>query len=111
MKPVKQAKLEAKGWRVGSAQEFVGLTAEESALIAVKLTLADQVRKRRQGRQWTQGDLARRLGSSQSRVAKLEAGDPAVSVDLLLRSLFVLGATAREVGGVLRRRRSVRQET
>ena len=111
MKPVKQARLEEKGWRIGSARDFVGLTAEESALIAVKLTLADQVRKRRLSRQWTQDELARQLGSSQSRVAKLEAGDPTVSVDLLLRCLFLLGVTARDVGGVLRRGRSVRQET
>ena len=100
-----RARLEARGWRFGSVREFLGLTPEEAALIEVKLMLARQVRERRLVRRWTQGELAKRLGSSQSRVAKLEAGDPSVSVDLLLRSLFVMGATPRQIGGALRRRR------
>jgi len=40
---------------------------------------------------------ARKLGSSQSRVAKMEAGDPSVTVDLLIRSLLTLGATTKTV--------------
>src|SRR5581483_4278956 len=41
----------------------------------------------------SQAVVAKRLGSSQSRVAKMEAGDPSVSLDLLLRALLALGAT------------------
>jgi hypothetical protein len=38
------------------------------------------------------------IGSSQSRVAKMEAGDPTVSVDLLIRTLLTLGVNRKQVG-------------
>jgi DNA-binding XRE family transcriptional regulator len=106
MNKAKLTRLEARGWRLGSAQDFLGLSAEEAALIEVKLVLSEKLRERRSANRLTQAQLAKLLGSSQSRVAKMEAGDPSVSVDLLLRSLFMLGATPTEVGRVLRRRRS-----
>ena len=40
---------------------------------------------------------AAKLRSSQSRVAKMEAGDSSVSLDLLIRSLITLGASDREL--------------
>ena len=95
MDHAKRRKLEARGWRVGSAQEFLGLRPEESALIELKLHLAERVRHRRKSLKITQTALARRLKSSQSRVAKIEAGDPSVSVDLLVRSLLALGTSTR----------------
>jgi transcriptional regulator with XRE-family HTH domain len=45
----------------------------------------------------TQAQLAERLGSSQSRIAKIEAADPSVSIDLMLRSLLRLGASKRDI--------------
>jgi ribosome-binding protein aMBF1 (putative translation factor) len=97
MDRVRRRKLEARGWRVGSAGEFLGLSPEESALIELKLHLAERVRQRRKALKITQVALARRLKSSQSRVAKIEAGDPTVSLDLLVRSLLVLGAPVRSL--------------
>ena len=60
--------------------------------------LAAALSRRRQARQLTQVRLAALLGSSQSRVAKMEAADETVSLGLLVRALVVLGATRREVG-------------
>jgi hypothetical protein len=97
MDRVRRRKLEARGWRVGGAGEFLGLSPEESALIELKLHLAERVRQRRKALKITQVALARRLKSSQSRVAKIEAGDPTVSLDLLVRSLLVLGAPVRSL--------------
>lgn len=93
----KKKRLEAAGWRVGSAQEFLDLSPAEAAYIELKIALSDKLKERRQRQQVTQEKLAQLLGSSQSRVAKMEAGDPAVSLDLLLRALFALGATRRDV--------------
>lgn len=108
MKKTKKDKLKARGWKLGTAGDFLGLGAEEAALIEIKLALSHQLRSRRTARHLTQVHFAGMLGSSQSRVAKMEAGDPSVSVDLLLRSLFALGATPREVaGGILKRGRRV----
>ena len=105
MKKTKRATLEAHGWRVGSAGEFLGLTSAEEAFIETKLALSRSLRDRRTAEGLSQTALAKRLRSSQSRVAKMEAGDPSVSVDLLLRALFSLGARPRYVASIIYRRR------
>lgn len=98
MKKAKQAKLESKGWKIGSAQEFLELSHEEVAYIEMKLALSEKLKQRRQRKNLTQADLARLLHSSQSRVAKMEAGDPSVSIDLLVKSLLALGVSKKELG-------------
>ena len=97
MKRAKQKKLAERGWRVGTAAEFLGLTPEEAAFVEIKLALSDALRTQRQTAKLSQMQAARKLGSSQSRVAKMEAGDPSVSLDLLVRSLLALGATKKTV--------------
>ncbi|MDE0447104.1 MAG: helix-turn-helix transcriptional regulator [Spirochaetaceae bacterium] len=102
MNGAKTAKLERAGWTLGTAKEFLGLT-EEAALIEIKLALARGIKERRLALRLTQEDLAKQLRSSQSRVAKMEASDATVSMDFLVRSLLVLGATTQEVGRVIAR--------
>jgi len=97
----KRKRLEAKGWRVGTAADFLSLSTEEAAYVELKLRLADRLRKRRQQRSLTQHGLARLVGSSQSRVAKMEAGDPSVTLDLLIRALLVLGVSNRELATII----------
>ena len=97
MKTSKRAKLEAAGWAVGSAKDFLGLSPEEAAFVEMKVALSQSVRQWRTRRKLTQGELARRLRSSQSRVAKMEAADRTVSVALLLRSLLKLGAKPKDI--------------
>lgn len=109
MKSEKKAKLKAAGWSVGDAGDFLDLTDEERAFIETKLALAEGVRKHRTRRRLSQAELGRRLGSSQSRVAKMEAADPSVSVDLMVRSLFRLGASRAEVAQIIRKRRGRRK--
>ena len=102
MKKSKREKLKAAGWAVGSVQDFLGLSDAEAALIEVKLALSRTLRDRRQRRGVSQVELAKRLGSSQSRVAKMEAGDPSVSMDLLVSSLLVLGASSADLTKAIR---------
>lgn len=106
MKTSKRSGLEANGWRVGSAAEFLELTSEEAAFIEMKLALSQSLRERRAAHEVSQAELAKRLKSSQSRVAKMEAADPTVSIDLLLRALFALGAKPKDVAVAIQRRRS-----
>ena len=98
----KRAKLQAQGWKVGTAAEFLELSPEEAAFVETKLALSHTLRARRTEQHVSQTALAKRLGSSQSRVAKMEAADPTVSIDLLLRALYALGATPRDVAKALR---------
>ncbi|MGH7603022.1 MAG: helix-turn-helix domain-containing protein [Gemmatimonadaceae bacterium] len=97
MDAAKKKRLKEHGWTTGSVAEFLELTPEESALVEIKLRLAELVRKARVRRHLSQIVLAKRLGSSQSRVAKIEAGDPSVSLDLLVRASFASGATRKEL--------------
>lgn len=97
MKSTKKQKLEAAGWKLGGAEEFLELSREEVAFLEVKLALSETLRSWRTKKHLTQGDVAKQLRSSQSRVAKMEAADPTVSVDLLLRSLLHLGAKPKDI--------------
>lgn len=101
MKAEKKDRLEVRGWRVGSAEELLELSPEEAALVELRLRLADAVRDLRHQKKLTQAKLAERLGSSQSRVAKVEAGDETVSLDLLIRALLAMGVTASELARVI----------
>lgn len=103
----KRARLQARGWRVGSAAEFLQLTPAEAAFVETKLALSRSLRQRRAAQNISQTTLAKRLKSSQSRVAKMEAADATVSIDLLLRGLFALGAKPRDVATAIQRRRPV----
>ena len=101
MRKEKKKRLAAKGWKIGNATDFLGLSAEESAYIELKIRLAEALRQRRQEKGLSQSDLAVKVESSQSRVAKMEAGDPSVSLDLLIRSLITLGVSDRELSKII----------
>lgn len=97
MRKDKRGRLERAGWKVGDAKDFLGLTDAEMAIIDLRVSLAAELRRRRLARKLSQAALAKRIGSSQSRVAKMEAGDPSVSLDLLIRSLLTSGSTNEDL--------------
>lgn len=103
MDETKRKRLEAKGWRFGSAQEFLGLSDAESTLIDLKLKLARSLREKRLEKHLGQTEVAKLIHSSQSRVAKMEAADPTVSIDLLVRSHLALGTSQVELGRIMAR--------
>ncbi|MEX0961073.1 MAG: helix-turn-helix transcriptional regulator [Burkholderiales bacterium] len=97
----KRKRLAAKGWRVGSATDFLQLSDEEQAYVELKLRLSDALKRQRIRRKLTQAQLAKAVNSSQSRVAKMEAGDSTVSIDLLIRSLFAAGTSNKELAKII----------
>ena len=101
MEDSKRKKLEANGWKVGTVSDFLNLTQAESEYIELKLLLSRNLQKKRVAQNITQVKLAKLLHSSQSRVAKMEAGDKSVSIDLILNSFFALGATNKDIGKIL----------
>ncbi len=101
MDRTKKSGLEKAGWVVGDASEFLELTAAEEELVEMKLALSARLRKTREQQQMTQGELAKLMGSSQSRVAKMEAGDPGVTMDLLVQGLLAAGVSRKEIAKAL----------
>ena len=97
MNKEKIKRLEKKGWKVGSTEEFLGLSNEEAAYIDLKIKLSTNLRQLRTKQKLTQVEVAKILKSSQSRVAKLETGDPSVSLDLIIRSLLALGTSQKDI--------------
>ncbi len=93
----KQARLEQAGWRIGNTTEFLNLSPEENILIDMRINLSQALQQHRKNQKLSQIDLAKRLGSSQSRVAKMEAADPSVSFDLLIQGLLATGASNTDI--------------
>jgi DNA-binding XRE family transcriptional regulator len=101
MNTAKKKRLEAKGWKISSASEFLNLSPEESAYVELRFELSKKLRERRKQKRLTQFQLARLIRSSQSRVAKMESGDPSVSLDLLIRSLLTLDTSKKKLMRIL----------
>ena len=101
MDKYKKKRLTARGWKVGNTDEFLGLAPEEAIYIDLKLALSDYLKTKRQQKKLTQVELGKLLRSSQSRVAKMESGDPSVSLDLLIRALLALGVSREELACVI----------
>jgi hypothetical protein len=97
MKAAKRRRLEAAGWKETTVQEFLKLSEADVQYIEMKLALSRLLRLVRERRRLTQTKAAALLKTSQSRLARMEAGDPSVSLDLLVRGLFALGASARDL--------------
>ena len=98
MNSKRRKELEAKGWKFGGVEDFLGLTEEELEYIEVKITLSEMVKDYREKKGLTQIAAAEILQSSQSRLSKIETADPTVSIDLQIKSLLALGATKQEIG-------------
>jgi ribosome-binding protein aMBF1 (putative translation factor) len=101
MRENKRKKLESRGWKLGNAKDLLGLSNQEEMYIELRLKLAEGLKARRRASGVTQVNLAKTLRSSQSRVAKMEAGDPTVSLDLLVKSILALGASNRELAAII----------
>ncbi len=101
MNSAKRKYLESKGFKIGIAQEFLKLSTEEVAYIELKLALGKKVQNYRRAKRFTQTEFTRRIKSSQSRVTKMESGDPSVSIDLMVRLLFALGASRKQLANFI----------
>ena len=101
MNEEKRKRLAAKGWKTTSVADFLELTPEESALIELRLALSNALKQKRLEAKLTQEAFAKKLRSSQSRLAKMEAGDPSVSFDLLIRNLFAAGIDKQKLGEII----------
>ena len=105
-----QKRLEAAGFRVGDAGDFLGLTEDERRLIELRLAVSRAVRQAREKASLTQQQLAAKMKSSQSRIAKIEAGEPEVTLDLSIRALFAAGGELSDLAGMGPTRKRVAQK-
>lgn len=96
MEKTKRQKLESAGWQVGDTADFLQLSSEEVAFMEMKLFLNNQLKELRQSETLSQRNLPQKLNFLQPRVAKMEANDSSVPIDLMVRTLLALGATRED---------------
>ena len=85
------------GWVEGSVKEFLNLSDADMEYIETRRALSRLLKERRGRLRLSQVQVAARLHTSQSRVAKMEKADLTVSTDSLLQSLFRLGLRRKEL--------------
>jgi predicted XRE-type DNA-binding protein len=93
MNDAKRKALEAAGWKVGDAADFLGMSDEERQLLDARVALAMAIRRQREASQLSQKQLGDRLKTSQPRVAKIERAAADVSMDQLVRAFTAAGGT------------------
>lgn len=91
METTKRKALEAAGWKIGDAAEFLGMNEEECQLLDARVQIALAVRSLRESRHLSQKDLGAKLKTSQPRVAKIERAAADVSLDQLFRAFAAVG--------------------
>ena len=89
------------GWVEGSVQDFLALSDADMEYIETRCALSRRLREERLRKHLTQTELAAALKTSQSRVAKMEKGDPTVSLDLLLQALFRIGMKRKDLAALV----------
>ena len=88
---------------MGMASELLLLEPAKAAYVELKVRLAVELAARRQELRMSQKAAAERVQSSQSRVAKMEAADSSVSLDLMVRSLLGLGVARKPIQDLVER--------
>ena len=101
MNKQRKKELAAKGFAVTNVADFLGLSPHEEQMIELRLKLSKAIRERRRKAKISQVVFAERLKTSQSRVAKMEAGDPSVSIDLLVKNLFKSGLNIKDLSKIV----------
>jgi hypothetical protein len=99
----KRKRLEAAGWKVGSVDEFLGLTPEESAMVTMRFNLAKALYEKRRVLRISQGAFAKRVKTTQPRIAMAEKGAASISLDFMVRSLLAIGASKKEIAFAMAR--------
>ena len=113
MNSAKRKALEAAGWKVGDAADFLGMNDEERQLLDARVELALAVRRQREASHLSQKALGVKLKTSQPRVAKIERAATDVSLDQLVRAFAAAGGriVVKVAAAKVRKGKSARQPT
>lgn len=91
MDAAKRKVIEAAGWKVGDAADFLEMSDQERQLLDTRVKLALAIRQQREALHLSQKQLAALLKTSQPRVAKIERAASDVSMDQLIRAFTMAG--------------------
>ena len=97
----KRQRLEEGGFSVGTAAEFLELSAVDEVVIELRIALARELREQRKEQDMTQAELATRCSTSQARISNLENAKEGASIDALIAALAELGADRKRIGEII----------
>ena len=94
-------RIKAAGYKVTTADEWLGLTPEESQLVDIRLALAEQLEEVRKEKGISQAQLAARMGTKQSGIARMVNRPETSSMDNLVKGLIALGVPISKIAACL----------
>ena len=97
----KRKRLEAAGWKSGTIAEFLGLSEKDAVVVELRLALSKALKQKRLESKMTQEVFAKKLHTNQSRIAKIESGDPTVSFDLMINKLLAVGVDRKTLAAII----------
>lgn len=97
----KRAKLEAAGFTLTDTKDWIGLTIDENKIVEMRVALAAEVEKVRKEKGITQLQLAERMGTKQSGVARMINNPNTSSIDNLMKALIAMGAQISRIAASL----------
>lgn len=101
MKEAKKKILEANGYKVTDSADWLGLSKEEAQLVEMRAALAQELEKVRRAKGITQAELARRVGTKQSGVARMLNNPDTTTLDSLIKGLIAMGEPVSKIAACL----------
>ena len=93
--------LEANGYRVVDSADWLGLSNEEAQIVDMRVALAQELERVRKAKGVTQAELARRVGTKQSGVARMINNPDTSTMDNLIKGLIALGEPISKIAACL----------
>lgn len=97
----KKKMLEANGYRVVDSADWLGLSNEEAQIVDMRVALAQELERVRKAKGVTQAELARRVGTKQSGVARMINNPDTSTMDNLIKGLIALGEPISKIAACL----------
>ena len=94
-------KLEAMGFKVTTTKDWLRLSVEEEKVIEMRVALAAELEKMRKEAGLTQAQLAKKLGTKQSGVARMINNPDTATIDNLIKAMVAMGASVGRIAACL----------
>ena len=101
MTETKKKMLGANGYKVIDSAEWLGISREEAQIVDMRVALAQELERVRKAKGITQAELAKRVGTKQSGVARMLNNPDTSTMDNLIKALIALGEPISKIAACL----------
>ena len=97
----KRKQLEAAGYQITDSADWLGLTPQEQAIVNMRVNFALEIERVRKASNITQRELADKIGTRQSGVARMLNNPTTATIDSLIKTLLALGASPKRIAALI----------